>query len=68
MSERFYMLVAGVIFLLIAVGHLLRIVFGVSFVVYGIQIPMWASVAAALIMGLLSYEGFHLARRHPPHV
>jgi hypothetical protein len=68
MSERFFTLLAGVIFLLIAVGHLLRVVFGVSFVVYDIPVPMWASLAAVIIMGFLSYEGFHLARKSPPRV
>jgi len=63
MSPRLYILIAGVIFLLIALGHLLRVIFGVSFVVYDIAIPMWASLAAVVVMGFLAYEGFQLARK-----
>jgi hypothetical protein len=66
MSERSYELIAGVIFLVIAIGHLLRVVFGVPFVVYDISIPMWASFVAAVVTGMLAYEGFHLARKSPP--
>jgi hypothetical protein len=66
MSEKSYELIAGVIFLLIAVGHLFRVVFGVSFVVYDISIPMWASFVAVVVMGMLAYEGIHLARKSPP--
>ncbi len=66
MSQRSFAMIAGVVFLLIALGHLLRVVFGVSFVVYDIPIPMWASIVAAVVMGFLSYEGFNLARKVPP--
>ncbi|HET8546939.1 MAG TPA: hypothetical protein VFL57_03005 [Bryobacteraceae bacterium] len=66
MSQRSYTLIAGVVFLLIAIGHLLRIIFGVSFVVYDVPIPMWASLVAAVLMGFLSYEGFHLASKSWP--
>lgn len=63
MNERVFDLTAAVVFLLIAAGHLLRVVFDMPFVVYDISVPMWASIAAVIILGFLSYEGFHLARR-----
>jgi uncharacterized protein YacL len=66
MSQRSYALIAGVVFLLIALGHLLRVVYGVSFVVYDIPIPMWASLVAVVVMGFLAYEGFHFALKSPP--
>ena len=66
MSERSFAVIAGVVFLLIALGHLFRVVFAVSLVVYGINIPMWASIVAVIVMGFLSYEGFHTARKVPP--
>ncbi len=62
MSQRSYTITAGVIFLLIALGHLLRIVFGVSFVVQGIPIPIWASVVAVIAIGYLAYEGLRLGK------
>jgi hypothetical protein len=57
-----------VVFGLIALGHVLRIVFGVSFVVYGISVPMWASGIAVVIMGYLAYEGFRLMKKPAPGV
>jgi hypothetical protein len=68
MNERSYSWIAGVIFLLIGLGHLFRVAFGVSFVVNDIPIPMWASLVAFIVMGILSYEGFHLARKSPPRL
>jgi hypothetical protein len=65
MSQHAFELVAGVVFGLIALGHILRVIFGVPFVVYGISIPMWASGLAVVIMGYLAYEGFRLARKSP---
>jgi len=65
MSQQAFSLTAGVVFLLIALGHILRVIFGVTFVVYGISIPMWASGIAVVIMGYLAYEGFRLARKSP---
>lgn len=66
MSQHGFLLTAGIVFLLIAIAHLARIVFGVSFVVRDISVPMWASLIAIVICGYLAYEGFHFARRVPP--
>ena len=63
MSEKTFSLAAGIVFLLIAVAHLVRILFGVPLVVLDIQILIWASGIAVVITGFLSYEGFHFARR-----
>jgi hypothetical protein len=64
MSEEAFSVTAGVFFLLIAMGHALRIVFNVPVVVEGFAVPVWASGIAIVVTGLLSYEGFRLAR-HP---
>ncbi len=63
MSEKAFSLAAAIVFLLIALGHLVRIVFGVPFVVLNVSIPIWPSVVAVVIAGFLAYEGFHFARR-----
>jgi len=68
MGERAFDWTAGIVFLLIAIGHVARVIFRVPFVVYDIQIPMWASLVAAIVMGVLAYEGFHLARKSQPHL
>jgi len=63
MSQRTFSLIASVVFGLIALGHVLRIVFNLSFVVQDISVPMWASGIAIVILGYLAYEGFRLARK-----
>lgn len=63
MSQHLFSLVAGVVFGLMALAHVLRIVFGVSLVVNDISIPMSASGLAVVIMGYLAYEGFRLAKK-----
>jgi hypothetical protein len=66
MSPRAFSLTAGIVFLLIAVGHILRVLFAVSFVVAGIEIPTWASVLATIFMGYLAYEAFRQGRGSRP--
>jgi len=65
MSQRTFSLIASVVFGLIALGHVLRIVFNLSFVVQDISVPMWASGVAIVILGSLAYQGFRLARKSP---
>ncbi len=63
MSQCAFSLIAGIVFLAIAVVHVLRLVSGATVVVEGISIPMWASGIAFVIMGYLAVEGFRLARK-----
>jgi hypothetical protein len=65
MSQRTFSLVASVVFGLIALGHVLRIVFNMSFVVQDFSVPMSASGLAVVILGYLAYQGFRLARKSP---
>lgn len=39
---------------LIAVGHILRLLFRVDVVVGGVEIPLWASVVAVIVAGGLA--------------
>ena len=66
MSEKAFSLTAGIVFLLIALGHLLRVILGAPVVVFETPIPAWPSLVAIVVMGFLSYEGFHFARRPRP--
>jgi hypothetical protein len=47
-------LLATIVLFLIAVGHLLRLVFHVEAIVGGFIVPMWMSVVACLFMGGLA--------------
>ena len=62
MSRKTFLLVSSVIFFVIAVGHLLRIAFGVTAIVGGQPIDMWVSWFPVLFMGYLGYQGLRLAR------
>lgn len=66
MNPKTFSLAAGVFCLLIAVGHVIRIVFGLSFVVQDFSVPMWASGIAVIVAGCLAYAGLRLARKLPP--
>ena len=63
MSRRTFSFVAGLVFALIALGHVLRIIFGWPFTVQDFSVPMWASGLAVVILGYFAYEGFRLARK-----
>lgn len=47
-------IVGGALFGLITVGHVVRAVLGWTVVINGMSVPVWASVVAAVITGLLS--------------
>jgi hypothetical protein len=63
MSPKTFSLTAGVLFLLIALGHLLRVIFRLEWVVAGQTVPMWPSVVAVLITGFLAYQGLRLGSK-----
>lgn len=45
--------IASIVFLLVAAGHVLRLIFGVEIVVNGKALPMWVSaVAPFFLVGL----------------
>ena len=62
MGQKSYCAVTGMIFLVIAILHLLRIIFGWSPVVEGWAVPMWLSWVALVVAGWLGYEGLRLVR------
>jgi hypothetical protein len=63
MSQRMFSATTGVIFLLIAVLHALRVVFGMEAVLEGWALPMWVSWVAALIAAYLASQGFRLSKK-----
>ena len=52
---------AALIFALVAIAHLLRLVFHVEVLIGGISIPMWVSVIATVIPAGLSVALFRQA-------
>ena len=63
MNQRTFSFAAGAFFLLIALGHILRIAFGLTVIVDGRDIPMWVSWVATIVTGYLSWEGFRLGKK-----
>ncbi len=63
MSQKAFSLTAGLIFSLIALGHLLRIVFAWPVHMAGWTVPMWASWPALLVAGFLGFAGLQLSRK-----
>ena len=53
----------SVIFLIVAVVHLLRLVFKWEVILAGWAAPVWLSAVAFVIAAALAYEGFQLSRR-----
>jgi hypothetical protein len=63
MNQKSFSLVVGLIFLLIAVIHVLRLAFKWEAVLNGWAVPMWVSALALLIAAYLAFEGLKLSRR-----
>ena len=62
-SERNLLRIAGVIFFIVAVVHLLRVAFDWKFLLGDAVVPMWFSWCGIIVAGYLSYSSFHFARR-----
>jgi hypothetical protein len=60
-SERTLLQLAGVIFLVVALGHLARLMFNANLILGGFEIPMWLSWAGVIVTAYLSYASFHFA-------
>lgn len=63
MKLKAYLAVSGAIFALVAVLHLLRIVFGWQAVIGGWSVPMWLSWLALAAVLMLCFWAFGLAQR-----
>jgi len=58
MDQKAYNTITAALFLIIAVLHLLRMIFGWPAQIGGLGIPLWASWIALIITGALAYFGF----------
>ena len=62
MSNQQYFLISGLLFTLVAIAHLLRLVFGMSVQVDGAAVPMAVSWVGFAVPGALAYWAFRLNR------
>ncbi len=62
-SQKSYSLIAGLVFCLVAVGHLLRIVYSAPVHIADWTVPMWVSWPGLLVAGFLGITGLMLSRK-----
>jgi len=60
MGQKTFTLTVGVVFSIIAVLHVLRLLFGWEAVIGGWHVPLWVSWAALAVSGYLGYTAFKL--------
>ena len=58
MNQKTYMRLTATLFLVVAIMHLLRIIFGWSVEIGSLSIPFWVSWLGVLVAGALAYFGF----------
>ncbi len=63
MDRHKYLLISSCIFGLVSVLHLFRVIEGLSLTLGSWTLPMWASLLAFVVLGLLSYRGNTLWRK-----
>ncbi|HYC17665.1 MAG TPA: hypothetical protein VEC94_10695 [Pseudolabrys sp.] len=64
MDQKTFSMVAGTIFAIVAVVHLLRILLGWPAVIGDWTVPMWVSWIGLVVAGVLGYFGLRLGTRH----
>ena len=62
MNQKTFTLTAGVVFSIIAVLHVLRLVFGWQAVIGSWNVPLWISWVAIAASGYLAYTAFTLGK------
>src|SRR5262245_42694660 len=67
MKQTTYALICGSVFLVVAAGHLTRLLFGWDVVIAGWRAPHWISIPGLIVPGALSVWGFTLAARGRTH-
>lgn len=59
MSKNAALLLSGIIFVIIALMHLIRLIYSVEIIVGNYAMPMWASVLALIVSGIVSFLMFN---------
>jgi hypothetical protein len=60
MTVRTYALISGILFLLVAILHLVRVIMQENVLIGSWHFPMWASIVAIVVSGFLSFVGFRI--------
>jgi hypothetical protein len=62
MTPRIFCLITAAVFLLIALGHALRLFFGWHVTVESVAVPVWISWIGLAVATYLAYQGFRSSR------
>ena len=62
MSQKTLTFMAGAVFSLIMVLHVLRLLFGWEVVIGGWNVPLWVSWVAIAVSGYFAYTAFRVGR------
>ena len=63
MNLKTLLLINTVIFSVGFLAHLLRVVSNGSLVIFGVDIPLWASAIFVVIAGFLAYQNYSHAKK-----
>ncbi|MCP4143692.1 MAG: hypothetical protein GY752_00250 [bacterium] len=63
MNYRTYAIVSGIVFGVIALGHLIRLIFQMPIQIGTSNLPMWVSVLAVILSASLYLWAFREARK-----
>ncbi|MDE1874714.1 MAG: hypothetical protein KGI79_02200 [Patescibacteria group bacterium] len=61
--QRSYFIIVGIITGVVAIAHLLRIIFGAGIDVSGWAVPLWLSWIGIIVAGFVSYASFAFASK-----
>lgn len=64
-TEKGFLTLAGLIFLIVCALHLLRLVFSWNLALGTFEVPLWLSWVGAIVTAYLSYSSLRLALRKP---
>jgi len=63
MSQKTFSLIAGIIFLVVAILHFGMFILGKNVIVGGWPTPVWSNLVIALIAGYFAYQGLRLSKK-----
>ena len=62
MTQKTYITLTATVFLIAALGHIMKIVIGFDIIIDGWMVPRWISLVGIIVAGFLSYLGFKIRK------
>jgi len=61
LSSKLFYKIAGVVFAIVGLLHLVRVILGWNLVIAGWDVPTWLSLVAVVVLAYLSFNAFKLS-------